>query len=247
MKHLTIIVFIFLTLSSSLLAQTNTDHVWVSGYFKGNKFVQGHFRTAPNSTVNDNFSTIGNVNPYTGEAGTVARDNGANIYNNGSGNYVRTNKSISYSNEDYFVLRSYKTHSTFNPGNSSVYKNFNYRFKTLTLPNEYSSSTKYESFFREVIFRKEFVHIVLSVNDQAIKIPYSEFSIKQHCTTYYLELNEENLKILFRYDIQDGLIASVVNIYSEDSDANSNFIIRDIFNLGYYRENTSLMLYNNCK
>lgn len=35
--------------------------------------VEGHWRTAPNSTVDDNYSTRGNVNPYTGQAGTEPR------------------------------------------------------------------------------------------------------------------------------------------------------------------------------
>lgn len=55
----------FAVFSSSLCySQTNSNHV----------YVEGHYRTAPNSTVNDNFSTVGNVNPYTGEPGTVPRD-----------------------------------------------------------------------------------------------------------------------------------------------------------------------------
>ena len=33
--------------------------------------VQPHMRTAPNSTPLDNYSTKGNVNPYTGKEGTV--------------------------------------------------------------------------------------------------------------------------------------------------------------------------------
>lgn len=36
---------------------------------KGN-YVQGHYRTAPNSRRFDNYSTQGNVNPYTGQAGS---------------------------------------------------------------------------------------------------------------------------------------------------------------------------------
>ena len=32
--------------------------------------VQGHYRSSPNSTALDNYSTRGNVNPYTGQIGT---------------------------------------------------------------------------------------------------------------------------------------------------------------------------------
>lgn len=37
--------------------------------------IQGHYRTSPDYTVNNNFTTVGNVNPYTGKAGTLPRDN----------------------------------------------------------------------------------------------------------------------------------------------------------------------------
>lgn len=46
--------------------------VYVPGYVRSDgTYVQGHYRTAPNSTKLDNYSTRGNVNPYTGEQGTV--------------------------------------------------------------------------------------------------------------------------------------------------------------------------------
>ncbi|MFV8337493.1 hypothetical protein ACNQF7_15635 [Flavobacterium sp. RSP29] len=46
------------------------------GYYRSNgTYVQPHQRTAPNSTRNDNYSTISNSYPYTGEAGTQSGDN----------------------------------------------------------------------------------------------------------------------------------------------------------------------------
>jgi hypothetical protein len=58
--------------------QTYPAETWVKGYTRadGTK-VQGHYRTNPNSTRNDNYSTKGNINPHTGKAGTRPRDNGA--------------------------------------------------------------------------------------------------------------------------------------------------------------------------
>lgn len=41
-------------------------HVTRSG-----EYVQGYHRTAPDSNPYNNYSTQGNVNPYTGQAGTV--------------------------------------------------------------------------------------------------------------------------------------------------------------------------------
>jgi hypothetical protein len=46
------------------------DHM-VNGYVKQDgTYVAPHMQTNPNATRADNYSTIGNVNPYTGVAGT---------------------------------------------------------------------------------------------------------------------------------------------------------------------------------
>lgn len=46
--------------------------VWVKGYFRSNgTYVKGHWRSSPDDSFYNNWSTVGNVNPYTGEAGTV--------------------------------------------------------------------------------------------------------------------------------------------------------------------------------
>ncbi len=51
----------------------NPNSVYVNGYTRSNgTHVQGYYRTAPNSTINDNYSTSPNVNPYTGTQGTIA-------------------------------------------------------------------------------------------------------------------------------------------------------------------------------
>jgi len=43
----------------------------VRGYVKKDgTYVAPHYRTTPNVTTSDNYSTRGNVNPYTGEPGT---------------------------------------------------------------------------------------------------------------------------------------------------------------------------------
>lgn len=45
--------------------------VHVRGYYKKNgTYVAPHYRSSPNSSRLDNWSTRGNVNPYTGKAGT---------------------------------------------------------------------------------------------------------------------------------------------------------------------------------
>ena len=45
---------------------------YVNGYTRSDgTYVNGHYRTSPNYTKLDNYSTKGNYNPYTGKAGTV--------------------------------------------------------------------------------------------------------------------------------------------------------------------------------
>ncbi|CAD0299474.1 hypothetical protein [Xanthomonas hortorum] len=68
MKKAKIVLAIVAALASaSVCAQTR-----VSGYHRADgTYVQPHYRSAANSTTLDNYSTRGNVNPYTGRVGTV--------------------------------------------------------------------------------------------------------------------------------------------------------------------------------
>ncbi len=60
-----------------------SDDVWVKSYTKDDgTAVKGYWRSAANDTVNDNFSTLGNINinPYTGELGTLdVSDDGTQV------------------------------------------------------------------------------------------------------------------------------------------------------------------------
>lgn len=73
-----------LVLATLLFSFSAMADKWVNGYQKSNgTYVQGHYKTDSNNTRNDNYSTRGNVNPYTGSQGYKPRDNG---------NYGRTRK-----------------------------------------------------------------------------------------------------------------------------------------------------------
>ncbi len=53
--------------------------VYVRGYVKKDgTYVQPHYRSSPNSTTLDNWSTRGNINPYTSKRGT--RDPYADVF-----------------------------------------------------------------------------------------------------------------------------------------------------------------------
>jgi hypothetical protein len=75
--RLFLIAIILLVQFSASIAQ-----VHVNGYYRKNgTYVQPHYRSSPNLTKMDNWSTKGNVNPYTGRVGTK------NVYENPNQNY----------------------------------------------------------------------------------------------------------------------------------------------------------------
>lgn len=62
-------LFVCLAVTVGALGKGGTVHV--NGYTrKDGTYVAPHYRSAPNSTKADNWSTKGNVNPYTGKPGT---------------------------------------------------------------------------------------------------------------------------------------------------------------------------------
>ncbi len=60
----------------ALLSGLASAQTYVQGHVRSDgTYVQGHVRSSPNGTTSDNYSTRGNVNPYTGQAGTVYNPN----------------------------------------------------------------------------------------------------------------------------------------------------------------------------
>jgi hypothetical protein len=60
------------TIAFLLFAVSASADVYVQGYQRSDgQYVQPYYRSSPNSSQYDNFSTRGNYNPYTGERGTV--------------------------------------------------------------------------------------------------------------------------------------------------------------------------------
>ena len=69
-----------LILTLCLLLPAAAQAQYVQGYQRQNgTYVQGYYRSAPDNTTYNNYSTRGNVNPYTGQPGTV---NPVNTYQN---------------------------------------------------------------------------------------------------------------------------------------------------------------------
>lgn len=121
MKKLLFIIAILFTTALSFA------QVSVRGYYRSNgTYVQPHQRTAPNYTRNDNYSTVGNVNPYTGKSGTQPRDG-----------YTSTRTSSTYSTPTSYSSSSYST-----PTYRSTYTPSTYTAPTTTYSTPSYSSTQ---------------------------------------------------------------------------------------------------------
>lgn len=126
-------VMLFISICS--FAQTS---VYVNGCTRSNGTnIQGHYRTSPNSTRNDNWSTLGNSNPYTGIAGTKQGDSYFQIsipsYPNNSYS-TPSHSSVSlgyystptYSTSTYYSTPTYSTYSVPTYSSSSSLSSSNY-------------------------------------------------------------------------------------------------------------------------
>lgn len=88
MNKALLILYFILGIFWNIYAQVNPNHVLVNGYTRSDgTVVKPYYRTAPNSTNTDNFSTIGNTNPYTGQAGWIPRDDDKYAYS-----YISSNR-----------------------------------------------------------------------------------------------------------------------------------------------------------
>ncbi len=117
-NSLFLIAFLFFSVLS--FAQVS-----VCGYYRSNgTYVQPHQRTYPNATRNDNYSTIGNINPHTGRAGTQPRDGYRTTRSTYSPTYSRptytytapTYSTPTYSAPTYYSSPSYSSSNTIYTG-----------------------------------------------------------------------------------------------------------------------------------
>jgi hypothetical protein len=72
MKTIILCASVILAFVVEGFGQVNPRSTYVEGYYRSNgTYVNGYYRTTPNNTINDNYSTFPNVNPYTGQQGTI--------------------------------------------------------------------------------------------------------------------------------------------------------------------------------
>lgn len=85
-------------------AQVNSNSHYVKGHYRNGTYVDGYYRTNPNQTKNDNYSTYPNVNPHTGKQGTISPE----YYSAPPNNYSNSNAVSTKSQTGYSSISSKK-------------------------------------------------------------------------------------------------------------------------------------------
>lgn len=82
-------LFTVLALITFCIPVVVSADTYVNGYYrKDGTYVQPHYRSDRNGTKTDNWSTRGNINPYTGKRGTKnPYDTSSSSDNSSSGSY----------------------------------------------------------------------------------------------------------------------------------------------------------------
>jgi|GEM_PF-6771890 hypothetical protein len=76
---------------SGLNSTVSSNIRFQNSYTRNNgTYVRGHYKTMPDETNHNNYSTSGNRNPYTGSNGHRARDYSSESLNYGSGKQIYT-------------------------------------------------------------------------------------------------------------------------------------------------------------
>src|SRR5690348_5468140 len=91
-------------LAALAASTTASAQVYVHGYTtKNGTYVAPHYRSAPDHSVYNNWSTIGNVNPYTGQPGTrnPYGSYGSSTYGNSTYGSYGSRSSGSYGSSSY--------------------------------------------------------------------------------------------------------------------------------------------------
>ena len=86
----------------------NYSSTYVDSYTRNDEtFVHGYYKSMPNSTNWDNYSTKGNTNPFTGTTGYRARDYSSGAFNYGAGRTIHTG---SHGGQYYYNSNGRKTY-----------------------------------------------------------------------------------------------------------------------------------------
>lgn len=141
MKKLFLLIA-FLFISALTFAQ---NQVWVNGYTRSNgTYVQGHYRTAPNYTRNDNWTTVGNVNPHTGKRGYLRGDGYTTTRTYSSTpTYTRTTYTAPTYSAPTYTRTTYTTPTYSVPSPTPTYTTPTYSSSSYSTPSYSGSQTLY--------------------------------------------------------------------------------------------------------
>lgn len=85
MKH----VVLFFAMMMMTIISFGQSQTWVSGYINANgQYIQSHWRQNPDKTNHNNWSTVQQINPYTNDQGTKAKDYSPQANNYGQGKTI---------------------------------------------------------------------------------------------------------------------------------------------------------------
>lgn len=216
MNRAFLIIYFLIGIFWNIYSQENPNHVYVQGYERSDgTIVKPYYRTAPNSTNTDNFSTIGNTNPYTGESGWIPRDdNYAYSYISSSRKsskrvYKKTEPIKNYGKQNYWV-------------NQKVYKH---------IKNAQKKDKKFKKSLRKQTKknRKEIK------NKKELNI--QNFSNGWYYATVYssVEINNEYEEIIFKREVllENGKVVKYIG---------SNHLVYDIYDFDKVSSNYKFKL-----
>lgn len=103
----------------------SSSDVYVNGYVRKNgTVVPGYYRSAPNNTNRDNFSTRGNINPYTKSKGNIDPDNSSRNSTYSYSNGIKTETRVSSNNLSNFSSNKLNKNKEPKPNFYNDQKNF---------------------------------------------------------------------------------------------------------------------------
>jgi len=91
-NYILLLILLVLSICQVVRSQTNSSYRCQKGYVKKSTgtYVKPHYKTTPNQTNRDNYSTKGNTNNWTGTKGTRAKDYSNEAQNYGKGKTIQT-------------------------------------------------------------------------------------------------------------------------------------------------------------
>lgn len=173
------------------------QHVYVNAYKRSDgTAVPSHYRTNKDYTVNNNFTTVGNTNPYTGKVGTLPRDNYSPVQSYANTTPTNYSYSAPVSNNS-----SYKI-------NVTVPLSGGYGVPTIVdqvLENGIWKTLKQDKFNGYLFFEKDFVYFKRGQNKWLGRpqnfVRYdSDAKAYVYNSEYGLVLLDEGLRLIVFYD-----------------------------------------------